>query len=243
MAVAIRGGKRDLVGLRHIIRVHGLRVHIPHPAIDRAAIAFDLQRPIEPSDFHRIGKGVVGGVIIAVIDRRFRPPDARFECGQFGQRGGFGRRIHPFCVADLVGIGGFQIVDQFGHLLVGIGGPMRGQIDRPDILPQGTIKHVHGAFPARPLLRHAAQHGAVKREMRLIERGRQIGRMIADQAKHEVVFPQLDRIGRQMMPDRTHALGSPTTTTSACGRPILPSIASHAMPGAKVASLARSTGL
>ena len=169
------GGEDDLVELRRVIRVHGLRRHQPEAAIDRLSDPVELPLRVVDGDAHEIAR------VVVALDRhraevapRVGPADLPVQRVQLGQRAG--------AVSALIQSSPLS-VRCIERCSAAISSPMRAFASAPNrccdedladdlaerIGARLSRHRVAAAHPPRPHLLLAAQHGAVEAELLLLE--------------------------------------------------------------------------
>ena len=108
-----------------------------------------------------------------------------------------GLLAHPVQRVDRLAVGGQEILDQRFHAGLVLGRKVLVDVELADALADRVLDRGDRALPARPVLRNAAQRGAVEREV-LVDVGlRQRRRGVAQQLPVEVLLPDRQRGRRQ----------------------------------------------
>jgi hypothetical protein len=170
-----RGREHDLVHLRVVVGVDGLRRHAPLVAVDRLAQLVDFAVGFDHARTHHVADQVVTlhhqlRVILPLV----RVADLRRELGQLGLRFLLGGRAHPVELVDRLLVGGQQVLHQRFHARLALGREVLGHVQLAQRLALRTLDRAHATLPARFLLLHAGQGLAVEVEALVDEVLRQV---------------------------------------------------------------------
>ena len=141
----------------------------------------------------------IGGIDLhgGVVDPLVRVADLGAEGVQLLQRFELRCLAHPVQPGDGVPVGRDQVGHEGLHARLVAFREVPGHVDLADRLTEGCLDHRDAALPAVLDPRRPAQGGAVEREVRVHERGRQVRGGRADDAHGEPFLPGGQRFGVQ----------------------------------------------
>ena len=193
-----RGREDDLVPGEVGIGVDGHRRHEPFAAVHRSAELVDVALMLE-----LVGAHDVAGEVATLDDqRRIVAPlvgiaDLGREGGELGPRARLGLRRHPGEVLDAAVHRGEDIVHQPVGRGLGLGREVALDIILADLLAHRARDERDAALPEVLVLGRAVERGAVKGEMRVDERVREIGGVGVERVELHIILQHRHRRGRK----------------------------------------------
>ena len=168
------GREHNLVALRVIVGVHGLRCHEPLVLVDRLAYLGHLLLVAELVHRYQILCETLGGVYVKVV---LLPLVRVAHLDADGGQLLFGLELravaHPCQVVNALAERNAQLLNQINHALLGALGEVFSHVEFAEFLTHAVLHGAEGALPEGAHGLHTAQLTAVEVERRGVELARE----------------------------------------------------------------------